>query len=609
MNKRVLVFVLLLLWSCKKVDENQVNKSSEKTQETRIKTSDTVSQVVPKKQKERVEEKREIKKERKALKPKSNAVGFGTGTGSGFSGSSNGNLALQGISGSLKGGGGGVKCKRVRRVKRPSGAKSSYSGSSVTTHNLSGVYEQPRQSGEQYKSITENSFMDPLTDPLSTVSIDVDNGSYTNLRMQLNRGSRPQKNSIRIEECLNYFDYNYDEPTGKTPFSIFTEVGTSPWDSSAQLLHIGLKGKSLTAQSVPRSNLVFLLDVSGSMSSANKLPLLQQSLPLLLDKLSKKDRVSIVVYAGAAGVVLQPTSGDQKKRIRDAIYQLRAGGSTAGGQGIELAYRLAQRNFIKGGNNRVILATDGDFNVGVSSNAALIQLIQKKRESGIALTVLGFGTGNYQDARMEQIANKGNGNYFYIDNILEAKKVLSTDMLATIHTIAKDVKLQIEFNPAVVSKYRLVGYVNRKMATKDFDDDTKDAGELGAGHTVTAIYEIVPKKAKQNIATLRYQRQLLEGKVNELGTVKLRYKKPQGVKSTLRSYPISSRVTSYSDCSEAFRFSAAVAEFVMKLNGSEQVQSSFKQIIKRARSAKGRDYFGYRSEFIALIEKAEMLYR
>lgn len=464
---------------------------------------------------------------------------------------------------------------------------------------------------EEMAHIEENSYNTVATDPLSTVSIDVDNASYTNLRRFINQGRKPYANSIRIEECINYFDYDYPEPRGKHPFATYTEVATCPWDANKKLLHIGLKGKSLFADAIPQNNLVFLLDVSGSMSDKDKLPLLKQSLPLLIEKLNKDDRVSIVVYASASGVVLPATKGSDKESILAAIDNLSAGGSTAGGQGIQLAYKIAEQNFIKNGNNRIILATDGDFNVGISSTSELVTLIKEKRQKGIALTVLGFGTGNYKDSRMEQIADKGNGNYFYIDNILEAKKVLVTDMMSTLHTIAKDVKLQIEFNPARVSQYRLVGYVNRKMANADFNDDTKDAGELGAGHTVTALYEIIPAGKESPKEELKYQETTIKKSAqesNELATLKLRYKKPDSDTSILVETGITDEQGSFEKASETFRFSTTVAEFAMKLNGSLAMKErSWKDLEKQARASKGKDNHGYRAELISLIEKAELL--
>ncbi|NEQ84171.1 MAG: VWA domain-containing protein, partial [Moorea sp. SIO2I5] len=343
---------------------------------------------------------------------------------------------------------------------------------------------------ENYSPIDENAFKRVKHNPLSTFAIDVDTASYSNLRRFLNNGQLPPTDAIRIEELINYFNYDYPEPESDRPFSITTEISQAPWNPTHQLVHIGIQGEKMAIEDLPPSNLVFLLDVSGSMNSPNKLPLLKDAFRMLVNELREEDQVSIVVYAGAAGMVLPPTPGNQKDKILTAIENLNAGGSTAGGAGIKLAYKLAHNNFIKSGNNRVILATDGDFNVGVSSDTELVKLIEQKRKKGVFLTVLGFGTGNLQDSKMEKIANKGNGNYAYIDNELEAKKVLVNEIGATLLTIAKDVKIQVEFNPAKVQGYRLIGYENRRLKDEEFNDDTKDAGELGAGHTVTALYEI-----------------------------------------------------------------------------------------------------------------------
>lgn len=352
---------------------------------------------------------------------------------------------------------------------------------------------------EAYKRIYENSFTSPLDEALSTFSIDVDAASYANVRRFLNQNQIPYPDVVRTEEMINYFDYTYPEPTDKHPFSISMEVATCPWKPEHRLVQIGLKGKSLDLKEAPSSNLVFLIDVSGSMDQPNKLPLLKSAFRLLVNELRDQDRVAIVVYAGAAGIVLPSTPASEKSNILAALDKLEAGGSTAGGEGIQLAYTVARQQFIDGGNNRVILATDGDFNVGVSSEGELVRLIEEKRAAGVFLSILGFGMGNYKDANLEQLADKGNGNYAYIDNILEAQKVLVGQMGGTLYTIAKDVKIQVEFNPAYVKGYRLIGYENRVMAAKDFNDDKKDAGELGAGHTVTALYEIAPPDAKTDI--------------------------------------------------------------------------------------------------------------
>jgi len=368
-----------------------------------------------------------------------------------------------------------------------------------------GMNEAPRErlNTEEYDKIDENEFLDVLSNPQSTFSIDVDGASYSNARRFISNGEMPPIDAVRVEEFINYFTYDYENQSSEHPFSIHTEVSNCPWNPASKLLHIGLQGKRIATENLPNSNLVFLLDVSGSMNSPSKLPLLKSSFKLLLDNLTKKDRIAIVVYAGAAGLVLPSTSCSNKEEILEALNKLESGGSTAGGAGIELAYKIAKENFISEGNNRIILATDGDFNVGTSSNSELERLVEEKRKTGVYLSVLGFGSGNYKDSKMEKLADQGNGNYYYIDSMFEAKKVLVNEMGGTLLTIAKDVKIQIEFNPAKVSQYRLIGYENRALANKDFNDDKKDAGELGSGHSVTALYEIIPanpdKSGKKNM--------------------------------------------------------------------------------------------------------------
>lgn len=465
---------------------------------------------------------------------------------------------------------------------------------------------------EAYDRIYENRFLKALDKPLSTFSIDVDAASYSNVRRFLTRNSLPPKDAVRIEEMVNYFSYEYPAPKSKDPFSITTELGTCPWDTTHKLVHVGLQGKMVALDSLPAGNFVFLLDVSGSMNSPDKLPLLKMALKMLVRNLRASDNIAIAVYAGAAGLVLPSTPGDRKEKIIDALENLQAGGSTAGGAGISLAYKTARQNLIRGGNNRVILATDGDFNVGVSSDGELVRMIEEEREHGIFLTVLGFGTGNYKDSKMEKLADKGNGNYAYIDNLLEAKKVLVSEMGGTLLTIAKDVKIQVEFNPSRVSAYRLVGYENRKLADEDFNDDTRDAGELGAGHTVTALYEIVPVGVKAdlpNIDDLKYQsRKVSSGAsgTRELLTVKLRYKKPDGDTSKLIVRTLDDRLEKRS--SDSFRFSAAVAGFGMLLRNSEYKGSlSYAMVMSMARKARGTDSHGYRAEFVRLVERAELL--
>lgn len=476
------------------------------------------------------------------------------------------------------------------------------------------IHYHQYESGESYAEINENGFQVPWQKPRSTFSIDVDVASYGNTRRYINSGQLPPKDAVKVEELINYFNYNYEGPKGKHPFAVHHEVSVAPWNPKHQLVHIGLQGKKIETKKLPASNLVFLLDVSGSMSSPNKLPLLKRSLKLLVNELREEDKVAIVVYAGAAGEVLPATAGSDKAKILSALEKLNAGGSTAGGAGIELAYKIAKQNFIKDGNNRIILATDGDFNVGASSDKAMEDLIEEKRKEGVFLTVLGFGTGNYKDSKMETLADKGNGNHAYIDNILEAKKVLVNEFGGTLFTIAKDVKIQVEFNPANVQAYRLIGYENRQLADVDFNNDKKDAGELGAGHTVTALYEIIPTGVESNfkpLDDLKYQQTgepKLKGNPNELMTVKLRYKKPDGDKSILLSEVIKKEQLSLDRTSNNFQWSAAVAGFGMLLRNSDyKGDLAYKDMIDLARKAKGADNEGYRSELIKLMEAAELL--
>jgi Ca-activated chloride channel family protein len=467
---------------------------------------------------------------------------------------------------------------------------------------------------EEYDRIYENEFLDAFSNPLSTFSIDVDTASYSNVRRFINNSQLPPQDAVRIEEFINYFTYDYPPPAEEHPFSIVTELSEAPWNPAHQLVQVGLQGRRIPKEQFPNSNLVFLLDVSGSMNNPNKLPLVKQGFRLLVDQLSERDSVAIVVYAGAAGLVLPPTSGDSKATILQAIDNLEAGGSTAGGEGIKLAYQIAQENFIEGGNNRVILATDGDFNVGASSDAELIRLIEEKRDEGVFLTILGFGTGNYKDSKMEQLADKGNGNYAYLDSIREAKKVLVSELAGTLLTIAKDVKIQVEFNPAKVKAYRLIGYENRLLAKEDFADDTKDAGELGAGHSVTALYEIIPvgaDEATRPTVELKYQETELsdEGEqTNEMMTVKLRYKQPAGEESILMVHPVLDDSVVLGETSDDFRFSAAVAEFGLLLRDSQfKGDATYDQVLGLAREAMGEDEEGYRAEFIRLVETAQLL--
>ena len=470
---------------------------------------------------------------------------------------------------------------------------------------------------EGYDRIVENRFMKATDNPLSTFSIDVDAASYSNVRRMLNYHQLPPAGAVRIEEMINYFTYKYPQPTGQDPFSINTEIARCPWNEAHRIVSIGLQGKKIPVENLPPSNLTFLIDVSGSMESEDKLPLVKSSLRLLTDQLREEDKVSIVVYAGNAGLVLSPTSGADKEEIKEAIDKLQSGGSTAGGQGIKLAYKTAKNNFEKTGNNRVILCTDGDFNVGVSSDDELERLIEDERKSGIFLTVLGFGTGNYQDAKMQKLADKGNGNHAYIDNLNEAKKVLVNEFGGTLFTIAKDVKLQIEFNPAKVQGYRLIGYENRMLAKEDFNNDKKDAGELGSGHTVTALYEIVPVGIETNVFDkvddLKYQKtktkEVAVGDFNgELMNIKLRYKKPDGELSKLIQHPVMDQNIPINVTSDNLRFASAVAEFGMLLRNSEfKGNSTYKGVQLLAANAIQKDAEGYRKEFIELVKKAQKL--
>ena len=468
---------------------------------------------------------------------------------------------------------------------------------------------------EEYEKIYENSFLEALSNPLSTFSIDVDAASYSNTRRFILRDRLPPKDAVRIEEFINYFNYDYEMPNGEAPFSINLEYAECPWNDEHRLVHIGLQGKELCAENRKPSNLVFLIDVSGSMKPENKLPLLRKAFTLLVDQLGDEDRVSIVVYSSTVRQALPSTPGHEKGKIKHAISRLYAAGSTAGGAGIQLAYRVANENYIFGGNNRVILATDGDFNVGVSSTSELISMIEKKRDEGIFLTVLGFGIGNYKDHRLEQIADKGNGNHAYIDNILEAKKVFVDDITATLYTIAKDVKIQVEFNPTKVASYRLIGYENRLLKKEDFEDDKKDAGEIGAGHTVTALYEIIPAEKKGEDSSryeLKYQETTIKGEArdtDEILTVSIRYKEPDGDTSMLVSTVLRDESLELKRTSENFRFSASVAMFAMILRDSEfKGDSTLEGVRKLAKSALGEDPFTYRAEFLQIVERTKLAY-
>ncbi len=470
----------------------------------------------------------------------------------------------------------------------------------------------PEFNTEEYNYVQENRFLNSSQTPLSTFSIDVDTASYSNLRRYLTTGQLPPVDAVRIEEMINYFSYELPEPNGEEPFSISTEIAKCPWNSKHYLAMIGLQAKKINANELPASNLIFLLDVSGSMNDEMKLPLLKKSFNLLVEQLSARDRVSIVVYAGASGVVLDGAEGNETEKILSAINNLNAGGSTAGAEGIELAYKLANEYYIEGGNNRVILATDGDFNVGVSSEGELSRLIEKKRNEGIFLSVLGFGTGNIKDNKMEALADKGNGNYAYIDSLMEAKKVLVTEMGGTLFTVAKDVKIQVEFNPSKVSEYRLVGYDNRLLRNEDFNDDTKDAGEIGAGHNVIAFYELVPVGSigSTNTEELKYQKvESTNEWHNEWMEVRLRYKEPEGLLSKKLVVPVTDE-NAKSRPSIDFRFAASVAELGLLLKNSEfKADASYENLISEAENSLGNDKEGYRKQFLELVEMAKYLYK
>jgi Ca-activated chloride channel homolog len=472
-------------------------------------------------------------------------------------------------------------------------------------------YQQEPGNTEAYARIEDNRFLAAAANPLSTFSIDVDAGSYSNVRRFLSQGALPPADAVRLEELVNYFTYTYPDHTGSHPFAVSTDVGACPWAPEHRLVRIGLQAKRVATRSLPPSNLVFLIDVSGSMQSEDKLPLVKQAFRALVQELRAEDRVAIVVYAGAAGLVLPPTSGADKATILAALDRLEAGGSTAGGAGLRLAYDVARENSLPEGNNRLILATDGDFNVGVSSDAEMIRLVEARREEGTFLTVLGFGTGNLKDTKMEQMADKGNGHYAYIDNFREAHKVFVREFGGTLFTVAKDVKIQVEFNPARVQSYRLLGYENRLLAREDFADDRKDAGEMGAGHTVTALYEVVPTGATPVALdgdSLTYQRVTLRSTASQspdLLTVRLRYKDPTGSKSRLLSAPVVDRDERSAD---DLRFASAVAAFAMVLRNSEHKgNASYDLVLALARESRGEDPEGYRGEFISMVERARSL--
>ncbi|HEY4417162.1 MAG TPA: VWA domain-containing protein [Verrucomicrobiae bacterium] len=487
-----------------------------------------------------------------------------------------------------------------------------------TDHGLNGYYRLKQPSGyntESYAAINDNPFLMAQENPLSTFSIDVDTASYANVRRFLTDNQLPPPDAVRIEELVNYFNYHYPQPKGDIPFSVNAEVAGCPWNAAHRLVRIGLKGREVTRDKRPPSNLVFLIDVSGSMNEPDKLPLLKESLKLLARQLTEDDRVSIVTYAGAAGMALPPTAGSDKVTILNALDQLEAGGSTYGSAGIQLAYETAKQNFISGGVNRVILCTDGDFNVGVTSQGDLTRLIQDEAKSGVVLSVLGFGMGNYKDSTMEMLADKGHGNYAYIDSLNEGHRVLVEQLSGTLVTIAKDVKIQVEFNPAQVNGYRLIGYEDRLLAKEDFNDDKKDAGDIGAGHTVTALYEIVPVgqelETTPGVDPLKYQKPAKASKAagnDELLTLKLRYKQPEGDTSRLLTTVVKDTDKSYDRASTDFKFAAAVAEFGMVLRDSPyKGDADMHSVWEQAKANVGKDPEGYRAEFLTLIEAAQRL--
>ena len=476
-------------------------------------------------------------------------------------------------------------------------------------------YSYDSEQNEEYSSFAENRFKDAKHDPLSTFSLDVDVASYSNVRRMINQGQKPAKDAVRIEQFINYFSYNFPNPTGQHPVNIITETQPCPWNKEHLLVRVGVKAKEVPSENIPASNFVFLIDVSGSMESINRLPLVKSSLKLLTNNLRDKDRVAIVVYAGAAGEVLPSTSGADKQKIFEALDGLSAGGSTAGGAGIELAYKVAQKNFIQGGNNRIILCTDGDFNVGVSSEKGLESLIEEKRKTGIYLTVLGYGMGNYKDSKLQTLSQKGNGNHAYIDNLQEANRVLVQEFGSTMYAVAKDVKMQVEFNPAYVNAYRLIGYESHLLNKEDFNDDTKDAGELGAGHTVTAFYEIIPVGVKNSfggVDDLKYQKPLqtesFQGLLNnEMMTVKLRYKNLSSETSKKMEIPVLT-TDKLKVPSADFSFASAVAMFGQLLRNSDfKGTSNYDDVVALARRGLGDDKHGYRHEFVRLAEAMKQL--
>ncbi|MDX6696017.1 MAG: Ca-activated chloride channel [Blastocatellia bacterium] len=522
-----------------------------------------------------------------------------------------------------------ASCQQEKTKKSVAGVAEETPTSDTTTANVAtsaspngvastmaydGRQESQASNTEAYTHFDDNPFIEASRAPLSTFSIDVDTASYSNTRRFITDGQLPPKDAVRIEELVNYFSYDYPQPVGEAPFSVTAEVSEAPWNKAHRLVHIGLQGKRIAPEQMPPANLVFLLDVSGSMNEPRKLPLVKSALKMLIEQLGARDRIAIVVYAGSSGLALPSTTGDRKGEILAALDRLEAGGSTNGAEGIQLAYQIAQQNFIKGGANRVILATDGDFNVGVTSEGDLVRLIEEKREGGVFLSVLGFGTGNVKDSTMEKLADKGNGNYAYIDTLGEARKALGEQIGGTLFTIAKDVKIQVEFNPKQAAAYRLIGYENRLLRDQDFNDDTKDAGEIGAGHTVTALYEVVPfgqKFENAGVDPLKYQQPSQTSQMadsRELMNIKLRYKEPDASFSKLLNIGLADAGNKLNNASENFKFASAVAEFGMLLRASKyKADASYTDVLQLARSSTGTDLHGYRNDFINMVETARTL--
>jgi Ca-activated chloride channel family protein len=502
-----------------------------------------------------------------------------------------------------------------RKAANQAAINSSPASLAATAIVSAGAYQpapyQQATDTERYQHLDDNAVHLASEQPVSTFSIDVDTGAYANVRRFLNAGQLPPQDAVRIEEMINYFDYDYPVPADRaTPFRVSTELAGAPWNEQAMLLKIGIKGFEVAAAERPAANLVFLIDVSGSMQTPDKLPLLKNAFRLLTDQLTERDRVSIVVYAGNSGMVLEPTSGKDKQKILAALQRLEAGGSTNGAAGIEQAYALARSMSISGGINRVVLATDGDFNVGVVNFEALVDRAERERASGVALTTLGFGTGNYNDQLLERLADAGNGNYAYVDTLSEARKVLVSELSSTLFTIAKDVKIQVEFNPAEVQEYRLIGYENRMLKREDFSNDKVDAGEIGAGHRVTALYEIVPVGGTGRVEPLRYgQQPQVHAATGELAHVRLRYKQPTSDTSQLLEYPIrKNSAVAFAKSSQDFRFAASVAAFGQLLRGGEYLGNfGYPEVAALASGGLSTDSEGYRREFVSLVKLADTL--